>query len=92
MPSNPVVNLQELIFTVRGQKVVLDFGLASLYGVTTGQLNQAVRRNLTRFPADFIFQLTKQELETLKSQIVISNGRSRRLAHALSLRANKLTQ
>ena len=78
MPNKPVISLQDFIVSVRGQKVVLDFGLADLYGVPTSRLNQAVQRNLTRFPADFIFQLTNQELAGLKSQIVISNGRGGR--------------
>lgn len=62
----------ERIFVVRGQKVMLDSDLAALYGVTTGQFNQAVERNLGRFPADFMFRLTNQEFAALKSQSVIS--------------------
>ena len=58
---------------IRSHKVMLDSDLAKLYGVPTSALNQAVRRNLSRFPADFMFQLTKVELEDWKSQIVISN-------------------
>lgn len=57
----------------RGKKVMLDRDLATLYGVETRALNQAVRRNVRRFPEDFMFQLTKEELESWKSQIVISN-------------------
>ena len=56
---------------------MLDSNLAKLYGVPTSALNQAVRRNLSRFPADFMFQLTKVELEDWKSQIVISNPPAR---------------
>ena len=52
---------------------MLDRDLAELYGVTTGRLNEQVKRNIKRFPEDFMFQLTKQEIENLKSQIVISN-------------------
>lgn len=62
----------ERIFVVRGQKVMLDSDLAALYGVTTGHFNQAVERNLGRFPADFMLRLTNQEFAALKSQSVIS--------------------
>jgi hypothetical protein len=60
------------IHVVRGQRVMLDSDLASLYGVTTGALNRAVKRNAVRFPADFMFQLTPGEQENLKCQIGIS--------------------
>src|SRR5712671_2750128 len=62
---------------VRGQKVMLDRDLAALYGVSTGILNQAVKRNLKRFPKDFMFQLSKEEFENWKSQNVISNSAAR---------------
>ena len=62
------------IYAVRGQKVMLDRDLAELYGVQTGTLNQAVKRNRGRFPADFMFQLTARETRSLISQIVISNA------------------
>ncbi len=61
------------IFLIRGKKVMLDHDLAALYGVETRVLNQAVRRNEKRFPADFMFQLTAEELSDWKSHIVISN-------------------
>jgi hypothetical protein len=61
------------IFLIRGQKVMIDRDLAELYGVETWTLNQAVKRNLKRFPEDFMFQLTVAEFENWKSQIVISN-------------------
>ncbi|HEY0177657.1 MAG TPA: ORF6N domain-containing protein [Pedobacter sp.] len=60
------------IYLVRGQKVMLDRDLAELYGVETRVFNQAVRRNISRFPDDFMFQLTEEELKTLMSQIVTS--------------------
>ena len=60
------------IYTIRGQKVMLDFDLADMYGVKTGRLNEQVKRNIERFPEDFMSQLTKGELEILRSQIVIS--------------------
>lgn len=59
------------ILLIRGEKVILDRELAKLYGVTTGALNQAVKRNKDRFPADFMFQLTWDEAENQRSQIVI---------------------
>ena len=61
----------------RGQKVMLDTNLAELYGVETRALVQAVKRNLDRFPEDFMFQLTKEELELWRSQIVISKPAAR---------------
>jgi len=62
--------IQSKIFVIRGVKVMLDKELASLYGVATKALNQAVKRNTDRFPDDFMFQLTEQEWESLRSQIV----------------------
>ncbi|HOY42974.1 MAG TPA: ORF6N domain-containing protein, partial [Chitinophagales bacterium] len=61
------------IYEIRGIKVMLDFDLAGLYEVETKVLNQSVKRNIKRFPPDFMFQLTKDELESLKSQFVTSN-------------------
>ena len=63
---NDLMLIQEKIYEIRGQKVMLDFDLAVLYGVTTGNLNKAVKRNIKRFPPDFMFQLTKEELKSLK--------------------------
>jgi hypothetical protein len=68
--SRPV---ESLIRLVRGQKVILDSNLAALYQVATKTLNQAVRRNIERFPEDFMFQLSAEEAESLRSQIVTSN-------------------
>jgi len=70
--------IEHHIRIVRGQKVMLDNDLAALYGVSTGALNQAVRRNLDRFPQDFMFTLTKEEAGNLKSQTVISSWGGRR--------------
>ncbi|MBK5207180.1 MAG: ORF6N domain-containing protein [Polaromonas sp.] len=67
-------NLAQLVFLVRGEKVLLDADLAMLYGVETGALNRAVKRNIERFPADFMLQLTPQEWENLKCQIGISSA------------------
>jgi phage regulator Rha-like protein len=68
--------IETRILHLRGQKVLLDADLAELYGVTTSALNQAVKRNISRFPEDFMFQLTRDEGRNLKSQIVISSLRS----------------
>lgn len=62
------------ILIIRGKKVMLDRDLAALYGVETRKLNQAVHRNIKRFPEDFMFQLTKEEMDNWKSQFVISNN------------------
>jgi hypothetical protein len=69
----PVEQIENAILLIRGQKVMLDRDLAELYGVETRTLKQAVRRNSKRFPPDFMFELTKEELENWRSQIVISN-------------------
>jgi hypothetical protein len=73
----PIQQIAQSIYIVRGQKVMLDFDLAFLYGVTTGALNQAVRRNQARFPSDFMFQLTKEEEDDLRCQIGISSEKAR---------------
>src|ERR1035441_3147216 len=65
----PVELVERRIYLIRGQKVMLDSDLAELYQVTTGNLNLAVRRNSKRFPEDFMFQLTKEEADTLLLQI-----------------------
>ena len=64
--------ITERIFIVRGQKVILDSDLAALYEVPTGRFNEAVKRNLAKFPDDFMFQLTAAEWDSLRSQIAIS--------------------
>jgi hypothetical protein len=61
------------IYVVRGQRVMLDSDLADIYQVATGALNRAVRRNLARFPSDFVFRLSDEETESLRCQIGISN-------------------
>lgn len=67
-----LTNVRNLIYDIRGQKVMLDFELAELYEVETKTLNQAVKRNIERFPVDFRFQLNKDEWDFLRSQIVTS--------------------
>ena len=71
LPGQLIINK---IILLRDQKVLLDRDLAELYGVDTRTLNQAVKRNLKRFPEDFMFQMTKEEFEIWRSQIVISNN------------------
>jgi len=66
--------IQSKIYEIRGQKVMLDRDLAEMYGVLTKALNQAVKRNIDRFPSDFMFQLTNEETQNWKSQIVTSNS------------------
>jgi hypothetical protein len=70
--------IEKRIYLVRGQKVMLDSDLAELYGVTTGNLNLAVRRNKSRFPQDFMFQLTAEEAKSLLLQTARSKGRGGR--------------
>src|SRR3989304_7889048 len=67
-------DISQRIHIIRGHRVMLDADLAELYGVTTKSLNQAVKRNLMRFPQDFTFRLTNEETANLKSQIVTSSG------------------
>ena len=64
--------IQSKIYEIRGQKVMLDRDLAEMYGVEVRALNQAVKRNIDRFPSDFMFQLNEEEWANLKSQFVIS--------------------
>ena len=66
------------IVTLRGERVLLDADLAVLYGVQTRRLNEQVRRNRRRFPADFVFRLTREELDNLMSQFAISSSGGRR--------------
>ena len=70
----PVERVQSRILLIRGQKVILDSGLAELYGVSTRRLNEQVKRNNERFPADFVFQLDNDEFADLKSQFATSSS------------------
>lgn len=74
---NDVKIIQQKIHEIRGQCVILDYDLAELYQVTTGNLNKAVKRNIRRFPPDFMFQLTKDEFEELKRNLIFQFGISR---------------
>ena len=71
---NQLELIQKKIYEIRGQKVMLDRDLATMYGVETRALNQAIKRNMERFPEDFMFQLTDEETTDWKSQIVMSNS------------------
>jgi hypothetical protein len=82
----PDERIEQLILLIRGQKVMLDADLAELYGVETKALNRAVKRNRERFPEDFMFQLTFQEVGALRCQIGTSNiGRGGRRLLALCI-------
>ena len=86
MPKNPIRSglIENKIFLIRGQKVMLDRELAKLYGVSTKALNQAVRRNINRFPEDFMFQLTWEEVNSLRSQFVtLKKGRGKHVKYRL---------
>lgn len=84
----PIERIQNFIFLIRGEKVMLDSHLAELYHVDTGTLNRAVKRNLERFPEDFMFQLAPQEVANLKRQFGISSsghgGRRRSIPYAFT--------
>jgi len=80
-----LVVIQNLIYEIRGCKVMLDSDLAKLYGVETKVLNQSVKRNIKRFPSHFMFQLTKEEWQVLKSQFVTSSwGGVRKLPYVFT--------
>lgn len=70
--SVPVAAIEQRILLIRGKKVILDSDLARIYAIPTFRLNEAVKRNLARFPEDFMFQLTSEEYKVLTSQIAIS--------------------
>lgn len=70
----PVEHISRSILILRGQRVILDSHLAAIYGVTTGRLNEAVKRNAKRFPEDFMFQLSREEAERSRSHFAILNA------------------
>ena len=72
--ANKLAKIQNMIYEIRGQKVMLDRDLAALYGVELKVMNQAVKRNIGRFPSDFMFQITLNEWDILRSQIVTANN------------------
>ena len=69
----PLENIENLIHVIRGKQVMLDVDLARLYGVETKRLNEQVKRNIERFPEDFMFQLTREEAESSRSQFATLN-------------------
>ena len=69
----PDERIEKTILLIRGQKVIIDADLAELYGVETKRLKEQVRRNIERFPEDFMFELTKDEYQALRSQIATSS-------------------
>ena len=71
--ANELAQIQSMIYEIRGQKVMLDRDLAVLYEVEVKRLNEAVKRNIERFPSDFMFQLTDDEWNSLRSQIATAN-------------------
>ena len=72
---NDIELIQNKIYEIRGQRVMLDFDLAEMYAVETRVLNQAVKRNIERFPPDFMFQLTNDEWTVISSQFVMTSTR-----------------
>jgi hypothetical protein len=74
MPETDLALIQQRIYTIRGIRVILDSDLAALYGVPTKRLNEQYRRNRKRFPEDFAFQLTAEEVDSLRSQIATSSS------------------
>lgn len=89
MEINNLQPIQNKIYEIRGQRVMLDRDLAELYGVTTSNLNKSVKRNIKRFPEDFMFQLSQLEFDTLKSNLIFQNGTSnwggtRKLSYAFT--------
>ena len=79
---SPVENITDKIFMIRGHRVMIDRDLAELYGVETKQLKRAVRRNIDRFPIDFMFEFTKEELSNWRCQIGTSNSIKMGLRHS----------
>ena len=74
--ASPAPPIDDRILMLRGQKVMLDADLAELYGVTTARFNEQIRRNAERFPEDFMFQLSNQEVANLRSQFATSSSRT----------------
>jgi hypothetical protein len=84
--------LAPLVIRLRHENVILDSDIADLYGVPVGRLNEAVKRNIERFPADFMFQLTEKELQNLKSQIAISSSDTKALRSQIATLNSKRGQ
>jgi hypothetical protein len=92
MTDSKTYNLHEIIHEVRGEKIILDFDLAELYEVNTKTLNQAVKRNLSRFPPDFMFRLTKSEWNLIeKNQNNTDSNRSQIVTGTQKHRTKSIT-
>ena len=76
-------NIKDAIYEIRGQKVMLDYDLALIYGVKTSTLNQAVKRNIDRFPEDFMFRITEEEWDNLMISQIVTSSLSKRKKSAL---------
>jgi hypothetical protein len=87
----PAAQIAQSIHFLRGQKVMLDFDLAALYGVGAKALNQAVKRNRERFPDDFMFQLTQEETRFLRSQFAVSSGQAAKTEEIATNRSQFVT-
>lgn len=83
--NTDIETIKNHIYEVRGMRVMIDRDLADLYDVTTGRLNEAVKRNIDRFPDDFMFRLNKQEWVALKSQFAISNNQGAGLKSQIAI-------
>ncbi|MGD0652842.1 MAG: ORF6N domain-containing protein [Thermoguttaceae bacterium] len=84
-----VDRIEQCIYLIRREKVILDADLAVLYGTTTKAFNQAIKRNLRRFPADFMFQLTAEEAQVMRSRIAIANLRSQIVTSSFPLHGGR---
>lgn len=80
----PIERIEKSIYMIRGQKVMLDRDLAELYGVETRVLNQAVRRNVDRFPKDFMFALTRKEIRNISQIVICSEIKHARNVHVFT--------
>jgi ORF6N domain len=90
MPAPRTENIATLVHAVRGERVLFDADLAALYGVSTSALNQAVKRNRSRFPADFMFRLTDQEWSEIRSQIVTASSHRTMMSQIVTSSRRKL--
>ena len=81
---NDIVIIENKIYEIRGQKVMLDFDLAEMYEVTTGNFNKAIKRNIERFPARFMFQLNKDEFNLIFQNGISSWGGTRKMPYAFT--------
>lgn len=88
-PLQPLENIENLIQVIRGKQVILDRDLARLYRVETGRLNEQVKRNIERFPSDFMFQLTKEEEELSRSRFATLNDEPEKLTSQFAISSDE---